>query len=701
MPLCINVVHARQTHPINVSATATIADLKSSVAHLVPAAELIHKGKKLQYDSALLVDMGICDQARVMLMNRPRKKVNITLRCLTSGRIVPNVDVKADEKIDSLEKTAKKALALPEAATVSLYVNHGKQVLWAGLTLADYALPDGAEVFALTVSSAGKAPVLSEQHRVLVEAATSVPSTSPLPVNANAANANGDSQANGNGDSQPNANRGSTPSGAPARLASGRGPVGQGQRTTLSLTLPSGLTDALNGALNGALTDALSGALNGVGHLGRGIEGLGVDVERVLSSLPVELQAAVQVATQGSPGGGRSGVGGEGSDCGGGIDNEDHSTVNSGRRISVSAGKQQSKQLGEEMQQEGVRERLEDLCSRMVSDLAPASSSAATQRSAAANTSGGSAGGGAGAGGVGTGTTPKAKRSEAKQSQAVKSFGSGLARGFLAAKPAKRQMASRHASNASVTSAEASDAAQVKDAVKASVERAAVAKAVTPLDEVVSQAAVDAVTALRGRGVIRGASVAAPPVLRGPILTIKVAMAAAAKARAAEPEVVLAAVSQETAAVAAKANAIMGEGGEEKSIKIPTKSTRSQARLGESLAKQAEEAQASAAKEEVTTAKDTATAAKENTRPHAAARDAAGKGTEVKSLGQRAVRRCAECDVRLPVTACLHAVCRCGQSFCTAHMHQHHCTFDYKTGAQKSLRASNPKLAPPKLSNFI
>jgi len=76
-------------------------------------------------------------------------------------------------------------------------------------------------------------------------------------------------------------------------------------------------------------------------------------------------------------------------------------------------------------------------------------------------------------------------------------------------------------------------------------------------------------------------------------------------------------------------------------------------------------------------------------------------GQAAKGKEQSSARRCAECDVKLSISACIHATCRCGQSFCAAHMHEHKCTYDYRTRAQERLRTGNPKLMPSKMSNFV
>jgi len=62
--------------------------------------------------------------------------------------------------------------------------------------------------------------------------------------------------------------------------------------------------------------------------------------------------------------------------------------------------------------------------------------------------------------------------------------------------------------------------------------------------------------------------------------------------------------------------------------------------------------------------------------------------------------RCAQCDVRLPITACVQCKCRCGQLFCGKHMHTHKCTFDNKAAMQTKLRDEMPLVTPAKLSKI-
>ena len=63
--------------------------------------------------------------------------------------------------------------------------------------------------------------------------------------------------------------------------------------------------------------------------------------------------------------------------------------------------------------------------------------------------------------------------------------------------------------------------------------------------------------------------------------------------------------------------------------------------------------------------------------------------------------RCAECDCRLPITARLQSLCRCGALYCGAHMHRHTCTFDYRAEAKCRLREAAPVIAPAKLEGSL
>jgi hypothetical protein len=59
--------------------------------------------------------------------------------------------------------------------------------------------------------------------------------------------------------------------------------------------------------------------------------------------------------------------------------------------------------------------------------------------------------------------------------------------------------------------------------------------------------------------------------------------------------------------------------------------------------------------------------------------------------------RCACCDVRLPITACVQSTCKCGVMFCAAHLQNHTCAFDHKAAARRTLNKANPLIAADKV----
>lgn len=60
---------------------------------------------------------------------------------------------------------------------------------------------------------------------------------------------------------------------------------------------------------------------------------------------------------------------------------------------------------------------------------------------------------------------------------------------------------------------------------------------------------------------------------------------------------------------------------------------------------------------------------------------------------------CVSCGTRLPLTATTSA-CKCGNTFCAAHMHDHKCTHDYQTSSRAKLAQDNPKLEVDKLERM-
>ena len=78
------------------------------------------------------------------------------------------------------------------------------------------------------------------------------------------------------------------------------------------------------------------------------------------------------------------------------------------------------------------------------------------------------------------------------------------------------------------------------------------------------------------------------------------------------------------------------------------------------------------------------------------------EGGETGLIASRAQprKRCKTCDCRLPLTAHASSICKCGHMFCAAHMHNHKCSFDFRSGARKKLDETNPKVQPSKLERL-
>ena len=72
-------------------------------------------------------------------------------------------------------------------------------------------------------------------------------------------------------------------------------------------------------------------------------------------------------------------------------------------------------------------------------------------------------------------------------------------------------------------------------------------------------------------------------------------------------------------------------------------------------------------------------------------------GAKHPKLGTRPV--CAECDRRLPLTACF-CPCKCGRFFCAAHRHSHTCSFDHRRSGSREVSEANPKLKASKVERI-
>jgi hypothetical protein len=70
----------------------------------------------------------------------------------------------------------------------------------------------------------------------------------------------------------------------------------------------------------------------------------------------------------------------------------------------------------------------------------------------------------------------------------------------------------------------------------------------------------------------------------------------------------------------------------------------------------------------------------------------------VKDSGSRPSKcQLAGCDKRLGLAA---YACRCGAWFCTLHMGDHECSYDYHRAAKKAIKKSHPKVAGKKIDKF-
>ena len=82
--------------------------------------------------------------------------------------------------------------------------------------------------------------------------------------------------------------------------------------------------------------------------------------------------------------------------------------------------------------------------------------------------------------------------------------------------------------------------------------------------------------------------------------------------------------------------------------------------------------------------------------PEEVASFVAARAGEAKKKGA-AREMCKVCEIRLPLTACVHSVCKCGHVFCGRHLHDHTCSFDHRELHKRRLLAANPKLSASKI----
>ena len=148
----VRVHHGRTAHEVQLPVDATIASLRMHLPSALVDACLMAKGKKLR-DDAPLAGIG-----KLMAILNPAapgaaasSAFHVTLRCLASGLVVRNVEVTPSLRVAELAEIAKKAFCIQPESTASLFAAAGKQVLRPELSLADYAIAAGTELFVAPV----------------------------------------------------------------------------------------------------------------------------------------------------------------------------------------------------------------------------------------------------------------------------------------------------------------------------------------------------------------------------------------------------------------------------------------------------------------------------------------------------------------------------------------------------------------------
>ena len=62
--------------------------------------------------------------------------------------------------------------------------------------------------------------------------------------------------------------------------------------------------------------------------------------------------------------------------------------------------------------------------------------------------------------------------------------------------------------------------------------------------------------------------------------------------------------------------------------------------------------------------------------------------------------KCLTCKRKLKLVETIHGLCRCKQLFCSHHLLNHNCEFDYKTMEQERIMKDNPQLTSKKLTKI-
>ena len=112
------------------------------------SARLVAKGKTLSDEDS------VPDCKMMLFIRGGTSTLSLSLRCLVSGRVVHQVQVASSMRVSELAERATVALGLSGHRT--LYLEAGKQLMRADLSLSDYSVTSGTEIFVCPVSRAAE-----------------------------------------------------------------------------------------------------------------------------------------------------------------------------------------------------------------------------------------------------------------------------------------------------------------------------------------------------------------------------------------------------------------------------------------------------------------------------------------------------------------------------------------------------------------
>jgi hypothetical protein len=126
----------------------TISQVKAALARahgIAPeSARLVAKGKTLSDEES------VPDCKMMLFIRGGTSTLSLSLRCLVSGRVVKQVQVASSMRVSELAERATVALGL--SGHRALYLEAGKQLMRPELSLNDYTVTNGTEIFVCPVS---------------------------------------------------------------------------------------------------------------------------------------------------------------------------------------------------------------------------------------------------------------------------------------------------------------------------------------------------------------------------------------------------------------------------------------------------------------------------------------------------------------------------------------------------------------------